>query len=119
MSNNQEATLADNKGKGVPLVRPSRSKWKDWLAVVPFFLAIFLLLVVPSLYLFFGSFQDAQGNFTLANIRSLFSDPLIATAYANSIRISIVTAVVGGILGFLMAYAVTVGGLPWWVGLGW
>lgn len=112
MSNNQEATLADNKGKGVPLVRPSRSKWKDWIAVVPFFLAVFLLLIVPSLYLFFGSFQDPQGNFTLANIRSLFSDPLIATAYANSIRISIVTALVGGILGFLMAYAVTVGGLP-------
>ena len=53
-----------------------------------------------------------KANFTLENIRSLFSDPLIATAYANSIRISIVTAVVGGILGFLMAYAVTVGGLP-------
>jgi putative spermidine/putrescine transport system permease protein len=118
MLSNQQTTLADHKGKGVPLVRPSRSKWKDWLAVVPFFLAVFLLLIVPSLYLFLGSFQDAQGGFTLENIRSLFTDPLIAKAYLNSIRISIVTALAGGILGFLMAYAVTVGGLPNWVRAG-
>lgn len=112
MLSNEETTLANNKGKGVPLVRPSRSKWKDWLAVTPFFLAIFLLLIVPSLNLFLGSFQDPKGEFTLENIRALFSDPLIVAAYANSIRISIVTALVGGVLGFLMAYAVTVGGLP-------
>lgn len=112
MSNNTDTTLVDNNRKGVPLVRPSRSRWKDWIAVAPFFLAVLLLLIVPSLYLFFGSFQDPLGNFTLSNIRSLFSDPLIAQAYANSIRISIVTALVAGVLGFLMAYAVTVGGLP-------
>jgi putative spermidine/putrescine transport system permease protein len=118
MLNNSESALSENKGTGVPLVRPSRSKWKDWLAVTPFFLAVFLLLVVPSLYLFLGSFQDAQGGFTLQNIRALFTDPLILTAYANSIRISIFTALVGGVLGFLMAYAVTVGGLPNWMRAG-
>jgi putative spermidine/putrescine transport system permease protein len=118
MLNNSEGALSENKGTGVPLVRPSRSKWKDWLAVTPFFLAVFLLLVVPSLYLFLGSFQDAQGGFTLQNIRALFTDPLILTAYANSIRISIFTALVGGVLGFLMAYAVTVGGLPNWMRAG-
>ncbi len=118
MLSNSEGALSENQGKGVPLVRPSRFKWKDWLAVVPFFLAVFLLLVVPSLYLFLGSFQDAQGGFTLANIRALFTDPLIITAYINSIRISIFTALVGGVLGFLMAYAVTVGGLPNWMRAG-
>jgi putative spermidine/putrescine transport system permease protein len=118
MLNNSEGALSENKGTGVPLVRPSRSKWKDWLAVTPFFLAVFLLLVVPSLYLFLGSFQDAQGGFTLQNIRALFTDPLIKTAYVNSIRISIFTALVGGVLGFLMAYAVTVGGLPNWMRAG-
>jgi putative spermidine/putrescine transport system permease protein len=118
MLNNNEGALSENKGTGVPLVRPSRSRWKDWLAVTPFFLAVFLLLVVPSLYLFLGSFQDAQGGFTLQNIRALFTDPLIITAYANSIRISIFTALVGGVLGFLMAYAVTVGGLPNWMRAG-
>lgn len=118
MLSNSEGALSENQGKGVPLVRPTRFKWKDWLAVVPFFLAVFLLLVVPSLYLFLGSFQDAQGGFTLANIRSLFTDPLIITAYINSIRISIFTALVGGVLGFLMAYAVTVGGLPNWMRAG-
>ena len=36
-------------------------------------------------------------------------------AYLVTIRISLVTAVGGGLLGFMMAYAVTLGGLPRWV----
>jgi putative spermidine/putrescine transport system permease protein len=42
-------------------------------------------------------------------------DPSIISAYWVSIRISLATAIGGGILGFLMAYAVTIGGLPRWV----
>ena len=37
---------------------------------------------------------------------------LVADAYRNSIEISLVTAIVGGIFGFLLAYAVIRGGLP-------
>lgn len=109
------STIPVKKTRGVSSIRPSRTHWKDWLAVAPFFLAVFFLLGLPSIYLFIGSFQDAQGYFTLDNVRQLFTDPVIATAYWNSIRISIVTALAGGILGFLMAYGVTVGGLPGWM----
>ena len=38
--------------------------------------------------------------------------PGIATAFTTSIEVSLVTAVVGGIFGFLLAYAVILGGLP-------
>jgi putative spermidine/putrescine transport system permease protein len=61
-----------------------------------------------------GSFQDAKGNFTLANITGLFT-PSILSAYWITIRISVVTALGGGVLGFLVAYAGVISGLPRWV----
>jgi putative spermidine/putrescine transport system permease protein len=59
-----------------------------------------------------GSFLDnSTGAPTLANYGQL-SQPSIVTAFANGIEISLVTAVAGGIFGFLLAYAVILGGLP-------
>jgi putative spermidine/putrescine transport system permease protein len=91
----------------------SRFSW-DWLGVVPFFAFAILFLFLPSLVLFVGSFQDAKGNFTLANITGLFT-PSILSAYWITIRISVVTALGGGVLGFLVAYAGVISGLPRWV----
>jgi putative spermidine/putrescine transport system permease protein len=94
--------------------KPSfRFSW-DWLGVVPFFAFAILFLFLPSLVLFVGSFQDAKGNFTLANITGLFT-PSILSAYWITIRISVVTALGGGVLGFLVAYAGVISGLPRWV----
>jgi putative spermidine/putrescine transport system permease protein len=82
-----------------------------WLGVLPFFLFVFAFLLLPSSALFIGSFQDIQGNFTFKNIVGLF-DPKIRAAYLLSIQVSAATAIGGGIFGFLLAYGVTVGGLP-------
>jgi putative spermidine/putrescine transport system permease protein len=99
---------------GAPRPKPSfRFSW-DWLGVVPFFAFAILFLFLPSLVLFVGSFQDAKGNFTLANITGLFT-PSILSAYWITIRISVVTALGGGVLGFLVAYAGVISGLPRWV----
>jgi putative spermidine/putrescine transport system permease protein len=91
---------------------PASFGWKNWLGVVPFFLFAILFLILPSLRLFIGSFTDNQGSFTAGNILQLFEQKSILDAYWLSIRISAVTAIGGGIFGFLLAYAVTVGGLP-------
>jgi putative spermidine/putrescine transport system permease protein len=95
-----------------PAVRPARGQWRAWLGVVPFLLFALLFLILPSARLIAGSFTDADGNLTLANIAQLFTQPTILNAYWLSIRISAVTALGGGIFGFLLAYAVTAGGLP-------
>ena len=86
--------------------------WKNWIGVAPFFLFAILFLVLPSLRLVMGSFTDSDGRFTFANILQLFQEQAILDAYWLSIRISAATAVGGGIFGFLLAYSVTVGGLP-------
>jgi putative spermidine/putrescine transport system permease protein len=90
-----------------------RFSW-TWIGVVPFFLFATLFLFLPSLVLFVGSFQDANGNWTLKNIQDLFT-PSILSAYWITIRISAVTALVGGLFGFALAYAAVLGGLPRWV----
>ncbi len=82
-----------------------------WLGVVPFILFALAFLIAPASYLIIGSLQDLQGNFTLENFANL-NTPIIVEAYRNSLQLSAATAVVGTLFGFLLAYAVTVGGLP-------
>jgi len=79
--------------------------------VIPFFIFAFLFIVLPSVTLLVGAFKDNTGKVTLSNFTGLL-DPSILNAYWVTIRISLVTAIGGGLLGFLMAYAVTVGKLP-------
>ncbi len=86
----------------------------SWVGVVPFFLFAFAALALPLGFLVIGSFQDAQGNLTLQNFADL-NTGTIPIAFANSIEISLVTAVLGGFFGFLLAWAVIMGGLPPWI----
>lgn len=95
-----------------PKVSSPASDWKKWLGVFPFFLFAILFLVLPSLRLIIGSFTDTEGQFTFANLLQIFKEKSILDAYWLSIRISAATAIGGGIFGFLLAYSVTVGGLP-------
>ena len=93
-------------------ITPVSLDWKKWLGVIPFFLFAILFLLLPSMRLFVGSFTDNEGRFTVGNLLQLFEQKSILDAYWLSIRISAVTAIGGGIFGFLLAYAVTIGGLP-------
>jgi len=107
--------MAETAGidKGLPAaarVRPTRASFA-WLGVVPFFLFALMFLILPSGYLVVGAFQDADGNFTLANIAEL-RRPIIVSAYWTSIQLSAITAALGAFAGFLIAYAVILGGLP-------
>jgi putative spermidine/putrescine transport system permease protein len=88
-----------------------------WLGLLPFFLFAFAFLIAPAASLLIGSFRDSQGALTFQNFIDL-STPSIRNAYWLSIRVSAVTAVVGGAFGFLLAYAVTQAGLPVWVRTG-
>lgn len=90
---------------------PSRPAFGAWLGVVPFFLFALAFIFWPAARLFVGAFQDGAGNFTLINLVGL-TQPFILDAYWLTVRVSLVTAIGGGIIGFLMAYAVILGGLP-------
>jgi putative spermidine/putrescine transport system permease protein len=86
----------------------------NWVGVLPFFAFIIVFLIFPSLNLFLGAFKDASGNFTLDNINTL-RNTYVLKSYAVSLQVSILTSLVGGIFGFLVAYAITVGRAPQWM----
>jgi putative spermidine/putrescine transport system permease protein len=100
-----------------PFPSASRRLSLAWLGLLPFFLFAFAFLIAPAASLLVGSFRDSQGALTLQNFIDL-STPSIRSAYWLSIRVSAVTAIVGGAFGFLLAYAVTQAGLPVWVRTG-
>lgn len=102
-------TLSAPKARSLRAALPD---WRKWLGVLPFFLFALFFLIFPSLRILTGSFFGSEGQFTLHNYLELLTVPTIINAYKLSIQISAVTAIGGGIIGFLLAYGVTVGGLP-------
>lgn len=93
---------------------PQRHISWAWLGVLPFFVFAILFIFIPSASLFIDSFRSPEGGFTLQTIAGL-AEPPIPQSYWLSIRISLFTALGGGLLGFLMAYALTMGNLPRWL----
>jgi putative spermidine/putrescine transport system permease protein len=91
--------------------RPPRRNLWQWLAVLPFFIFSTLFLIGPTLILAYRSLEGLDGGLTLGNYRQLMSESVIS-AYGMSIRISLTSAVLGGLIGFLVAWSVSVGGLP-------
>ena len=109
MSNKSDKNIV--KSGDAPKARPHHSSWRDWLGVVPFFIFIALFVALPSLTLLVRAFLDEENHFTLVNMAGLFKADIL-NAYWVTIKISLATALGGGLLGFLMAYAITVGKLP-------
>jgi putative spermidine/putrescine transport system permease protein len=86
----------------------------NWIGVIPFFLFIIVFVIVPSTNLFAGAFQDTKGHFTLANIAALI-DPYVLKSYKISLQVGAITSVLGGLFGFFVAYAITIGKSPRWM----
>jgi len=85
-----------------------------WLGVMPFMIFAVLFMLLPTVYLVVGAFQDVAGNFTLDNLARL-AEPNIVSAYVISLKVSAASALIGGLCGFFLAYAAISGGLPAWI----
>src|SRR2546425_10634669 len=107
--------VADTAGK--PSEAPSRTRrqsgrgWsytlRSWLGLVPFLLFCLLFEILPAIIIIQGSFtNNTTGSPTLDNYRHMLSQASNLRAFGNSISISLVTALLGGIIGGLAAYGV-------------
>ncbi len=85
-----------------------------WIGVAPFFIFAVMFLILPTLYLMVGAFQNAEGDFTLENIAALFQ-PNIVAAYWISIKVSLASSILGALIGLAIAIAIVRGGLPNWI----
>ncbi|MDP1575153.1 MAG: acriflavin resistance protein, partial [Cypionkella sp.] len=84
------------------------------LGILPFLLFALLFLLLPTANIVAGAFVDDAGGFTLQNIFNL-ATPEIINAFWLSIRLSFTSALIGCALGFAIALAVVLGGLPRWL----
>jgi putative spermidine/putrescine transport system permease protein len=70
-----------------------------------------LFLVLPAGLLLVGAFLSLDGQFTVQNIVGL-GQPKILSAYVITVQLSAITALLGVVIGFFLAWSVTLGGLP-------
>ncbi len=83
-----------------------------WLGLVPFFAFVGLFLLWPALASVAGSLWD--DGFTTENMRRAMSPPY-SQAFVTSIRLSAITALLGGAVGTALAYAISILERPRWV----
>ncbi len=77
-----------------------------WVGVLPFGAYVALGLAAPTIAIAISAFQDSNTNAaTLSNLSAAFHGTYL-TGLQNSIVLSIVCAVVPGIFGLLVAYAI-------------
>ena len=74
------------------------------LALLPFLVYLTIFLLVPTVTVVVGAFQE-DGSFSTANIEALFSEAALRTLW-NSVVLSATTAAIGAVLGALLAYLV-------------
>ncbi len=108
-----DATITDAATRP-PATNPVQRLSLTWFGVVPFLIFAFLFLILPTLNIVIGAFRTPDGSVTLANIRGLFV-PEIINPFWLSMKISLLTAFLGCLIGLAMAAAVTKGGLPSWI----
>lgn len=83
-----------------------RRRLPAWVGILPFLLVAFLFLIWPAYAVVLQAFQGADGGFTLANVTTA-TQAQYRNAFLTSGLLSLVTALIGGVLGTLLTYAVS------------
>jgi putative spermidine/putrescine transport system permease protein len=97
---------SSNEGDDHP-ARGGRRLPLTWLGAVPFLGYVTVFLVLPTIIVVVGAFSGPKGP-TLSNIRAMSQD-YIVTSFVNSIELSAASALLGAVLGAMLAYAVVTG----------
>ena len=105
-------TQLQYKGTGSANGRTGSRYWRGktaYLGVLPFLAVSGLFLLYPTWNVASGAFQDNYGNFSTSVLKEVFNSKVARHAFANSLEISIKTALAGAILGALFAWALVNG----------
>ncbi|CDN57613.1 Binding-protein-dependent transport system inner membrane component (plasmid) [Neorhizobium galegae bv. officinalis bv. officinalis str. HAMBI 1141] len=82
-----------------------RPDWSALIGVAPFFAFAAVMMVAPTVALVADAFVNRQGQLTLKNFVDL-NTPEVIAAFAESIKISSASAVLGGLIGLGLALVV-------------
>ena len=75
------------------------------LAMAPFVIYTFFGLGIPTIAVVIAAFHTQQGQLTLSNVHAVLRGSYL-TGFKNSIKLALITSIVPGILGVLLAYAI-------------
>jgi putative spermidine/putrescine transport system permease protein len=79
--------------------------------VVPFLVYVILVLGVPTGTIAVFAFRSKSGHFTWSNIHTILGTSPLTLQYRvgfeNSLKLAVVTAVIPGVLGTIIAYAIS------------
>jgi putative spermidine/putrescine transport system permease protein len=101
-----EALTSGGHGSRPSRVSTSLRRALRWLGVVPFGVYVALGLLAPTVAIAIAAFRNSStGAFTLSNFHTAFHGTYLL-GLKTSILLSIATAIVPGIFGLLIAYAI-------------
>lgn len=106
-------------GSAAPAGAPGRRRRGEVAALLPwvfiglFFAFVLAFLVVPAAQVLVGAFLDDQG-FTLQYVAQLLQ-PRYLNAYWVTTKLSLVSALLGTLIGLVTAYLVQLEGAPGWL----
>jgi putative spermidine/putrescine transport system permease protein len=82
-----------------------------WLIVVPFLAYVSAFLLIPTGEVVLQAFRDDSGAFSLSGMHEL-TRPETISAFEQTIKLSLITAVAGGLIGLFIAQATLRKGIP-------
>ncbi len=87
------------------LLRRVLRKIEPAFAIAPFLIFTFLGLGVPSLAVIYYAFHGEKGGWTWSNMH-LVTHGIFLVGFENSIKLGLLSAIIPGILGVFLAYAI-------------
>lgn len=103
MALNQKKGTGSSTGAGSHFWRGKR----DYLGVLPFLFLSGIFLLWPTFSVIKGAFFTEEGSFTTKFVVETIQNESQRNSFTNSLKLSFWTAIVGGILGALFAWAIS------------
>jgi putative spermidine/putrescine transport system permease protein len=95
--------VSSTAARGVGAKTPRRRS-AAWLGFTPFAAYVVIFLAIPAVIAVASGFFSADGAFTFANLKA-FADPTILKNFQGSLLVSVVSAVLGAVIGALVCFA--------------
>lgn len=99
------ANLLEAPAPPAEKVRAPRS-WRAYGGLAPFVLYLLVFLGGPLYFVISGALSDPDGRPTLENLVATVTQPQYLAAFTSSLKISLVTALIGAVFGVFLAQAV-------------
>jgi len=104
--------IEDSPSAKVPAVSRLR-RHRAWLGLLPFFAFLFIFLLLPTLGVIRKAFLANDDTYTTKGFTTAISQE--GAAFWNSLKISLITAILGVIFGTALAYAAATAKRPKWL----